>query len=360
VLQYGEVSAKRLRSLIEPASTQVEYGSDEYSLADLVAAHQILRGYETSTARDGHKARARKLRKEMRRRVDVDGEVSLDAEEVVYSAPKKLRDRLEGVRTIALPIAINRAAKDLTNQSKDQTPETNGHRESTEGASAGDEADHSGSREKGDPGTGRNDAKTKRPAGANQRYEAQPERSSRTASGEQPAVSGEVSGDGTPSSDSSTDHPAHLPMVIDAVEADGHDWKLQSLDEGYYQGTVQNGGKAHIAEGVTPAEALQGAYDAATGVPADKIGSVNESDVNRLLSADGTEMWDDQAAKEASIASLLVAHRVAGERQETWRTTLIAEAVEGRAGRVTGDDVPDDVLKEVQAEVERRLEPVEA
>jgi hypothetical protein len=174
------------------------------------------------------------------------------------------------------------------------------------------------------------------------------------------ASDAEMSGDGSPSSDSSTDHPVHLPMVIDAVEADGHDWKLRSFDEGHYQGTVQNGRIGHMAEGTTPAEALQSAWHSAQDVSADEIGSVNESDVDRLLSADGTEMWDDQAAEEASIASLLVAHRVAGERQETWRTKLIAEAVEERAGRVTSDDVPDDVLEEVQAEVERRLEPVEA
>ena len=149
-------------------------------------------------------------------------------------------------------------------------------------------------------------------------------------------------------------------MVIDAVEADGHDWKLQSFNEGHYQGTVQNGGTAHIAEGSTPAEALQAAWHSAQNVPADKIGTIDRSDVDRLLSADGTEMWDDQAAGEASIASLLVAHRVAGERQETWRTQLIAEAVEERVGRVDRDDVPEDVLEEVQAEVERRLEPVEA
>jgi hypothetical protein len=174
------------------------------------------------------------------------------------------------------------------------------------------------------------------------------------------AFDAEMSGDGAPSSDSSTGHPAHLPMVIDAVETDGHDWKLQSLDDGQYQGTVQNGGTAHMAEGATPADALQSAWHSAQDLPADEIGSVDEPEVDRLLSAEGTEMWDDQAAEEASIASLLVAHRVAGERQETWRTTLIAEAVEERVGRVDRDDVPEDVLEEVQAEVERRLEPVEA
>jgi hypothetical protein len=153
--------------------------------------------------------------------------------------------------------------------------------------------------------------------------------------------------------------PRYLSGLIDAVERNGCDWKLQSLDEGHYQGTVQNGGTAHMAEGSTPAEALQAAWHSAQDVPADEIGTVGRSDVDTLLNA-GEDMWDDQAAKEASIASLLVAHRVAGARQETWRTELIADAVEKRAGRVQRDDVPDEVLGEVQAEVERRLQPQEA
>jgi len=171
-----------------------------------------------------------------------------------------------------------------------------------------------------------------------------------------------VSGDGAPPSDSNRGHPAHLSTIIDAVEADGHDWKLKTLGQGSYEAMVQVNGTSQIkiAEGTTPAAALRSAWHSAQDVPAGEIGSVNEPEVDRLLSADGTEMWDDQAAEEASIASLLVAHRVAGERQETWRTTLIAEAVEERVGRVDRDDVPDEVLEEVQAEVERRLEPVEA
>ena len=171
-----------------------------------------------------------------------------------------------------------------------------------------------------------------------------------------------VSGDGASPSDSNTGHPAHLPMAIDAVEADGHDWQLKTIGQGSYEAMVQVNGTSQIkiAEGSTPAGALQSAWHSAQDLPADQIGSVDEPEVDRLLSADGTEMWDDQAAEEASIASLLVAHRVAGQRQETWRTELIAEAVEERVGRVDRDDVPEDVLEEVQAEVERRLEPVEA
>jgi len=89
------------------------------------------------------------------------------------------------------------------------------------------------------------------------------------------------------------------------------------------------------------------------------VGRVNPDEIDQILSA-GEEMWEEAAAEQASIASLLVAHRVAGVRQETWRTELVADAVEKRAGRVQRDDVPEDVLEEVQTEVERRLEPVEA
>jgi hypothetical protein len=655
VLEYGEVSAERLRSLIEPASTQVDYDSDEYSLADLVAAHQILRGYETGSARSGHKARARKLRKEMGRRVDVDGEVSLDAEEVVYTAPKELRDRLADVRTMDLKAAIDQASEKTPDSDRPELPEEWQWDEGCPEASVhGDDGGYQATRKwrtvkdntvrsrvsagqkekvierahkhennlcrdyfrrwlagkakpslpdgwvwevtrfvdgvpqigafryKGEPtcpagwsasadgedvndkaqeairieekeftdeditqsddpdrdcaeasaGDGGSDASTRPQEDLRSDDQNGPERASSEDSASRPSVDeeereeskgaasrivlvacsksklntpahaqalykgqlfekskayakqlvedgemdawyilsakhglvepqemidpydetladasaeekrewgkqvilqlkdvaptiytpvahlvlggkdyyepirsfwedvhevrrrtfmapfegmvgngemmqwlderlekedlaasdAEMSGDGAPSSDSSTDHPAHLPMVIDAVEADGHDWQLKTLGQGSYEAMVQVNGTSQIkiAEGATPAGALQSAWHSAQDVPADQIGSVNESDVDRLLSADGTEMWDDQAAEEASIASLLVAHRVAGQRQETWRTTLIAEAVEERAGRVTSDDVPDDVLEEVQAEVERRLEPVEA
>jgi ParB family chromosome partitioning protein len=535
-LEYGSVTADHLRRLISPPSTEVNYGSDEYTLADLVAAHQVIRGYD-APARSGHKGRSRKIRVEMQRRVDPEGKINthpLSAEEVIRSAPKQLRDWLQGVRTMDLEAAIEQAAAGLHDgQTPDSDTENDGDRpELPEGwkweelpnglpkavgpndekssaqydweavaararatyaenhrpeeveallekcsngdarmedlvlaheymmisdrkyetlrdafdrtdeewatlskcwekysyvqhspsdllskairhergemegqhtqwdaelleehvgsaleksvyyseqpdtresadesydsdrdrtkASASDGGSDAGAREKGDTDTSRDDAREKSTDGTSQGHQTKSERPSGTAEGEQPAVSEEVSGDGAPPSDSNTERSAHLLMVIDAVEADGHDWKLQSLDEGYYQGTVQNGGKSHIAEGATPAEALQSAWHSAQDVPADEIGSVDPSDVDQLLSADGTEMWDDQAAEEASIASLLVAHRVAGQRQETWRTTLIAEAVEERAGRVTGGDVPDDVLEEVQAEVERRLEPAEA
>ena len=167
-----------------------------------------------------------------------------------------------------------------------------------------------------------------------------------------------VSGDGAPSTDSSTGHPAHLTMVIDAIERKGWRWKLQSLETDHYQGTVQKVGTSHLSEGVTPAQALQAAYEMAGDVPADDIGTVDRSDVDRLLSADGEDMWNDQAAEKASIASLLVAHRVAGRRQETWRTRLIAEVVQDRVGQVTGEDVPDDVMDEVRSEVGRRLQAV--
>jgi len=88
------------------------------------------------------------------------------------------------------------------------------------------------------------------------------------------------------------------------------------------------------------------------------VGHVDQEEVSALLSCEDPEsMWDDDAASSASIASLLVAHRVAGQRQETWRTQLIAEEVQERAGTITEEEVPDDVLADVEAEVERRLTP---
>jgi hypothetical protein len=92
----------------------------------------------------------------------------------------------------------------------------------------------------------------------------------------------------------------------------------------------------------------------------DSIGPVDPETVDRLLSADGIDMWDEDVAAEASIPSLLVAHRVAGARQETWRTRLIAEAVQERKGTVTEEDIPDETMAEVKAEVERRLETATA
>jgi hypothetical protein len=145
-------------------------------------------------------------------------------------------------------------------------------------------------------------------------------------------------------------------MVIDAVEADGHDWKLQSLDEGYYQGTVQNGGTAHMAEGSTPAEALQSAWHSAQDVD---VGTVDAGQIDVLLAA-GEDMWDAGAAAAASIASLYVAYRVANERQERWRREEIAQEMHEREETVTEEDFPCEVWEDVQAEVKRRLQPQEA
>jgi len=110
-----------------------------------------------------------------------------------------------------------------------------------------------------------------------------------------------------------------------------------------------------VEGGDTAAGALFDAYMAAKE-DTDPIGPVDPDTVDQILSADGIDMWDESVAAEASIPSLLVAHRVAGARQETWRTRLIAEAVQEREGTVTEEDIPDEVMAEVEAEVERRLE----
>jgi len=173
-----------------------------------------------------------------------------------------------------------------------------------------------------------------------------------------PDVEKEPSGDGALFH---TVHQAYLRMVIDAVEADGHDWQLKTLGQGSYEAMVQVSGTSQIkiAEGSSPADALQDAYDSARG-PDDDIGQVVPEQVDTLLSADGEEMWDEEAAEIATIASLLVAHRVAGARQEQWRTQLITDVVRGRAGKVTSQDVPDSIMADVQSEVDRRLETAAA
>jgi ParB-like chromosome segregation protein Spo0J len=86
------------------------------------------------------------------------------------------------------------------------------------------------------------------------------------------------------------------------------------------------------------------------------IGQVVPAQVDALLSCEFIDMWDEEAAETATIASLLVAHRVAGARQETWRTREIADAVQERVGSVTEEDVPSGVLVDVEAEVERRIQ----
>jgi len=119
----------------------------------------------------------------------------------------------------------------------------------------------------------------------------------------------------------------NLERLMTTVEEDGHEWQLKTLGEGSYEAMVQVSGtsKIKIAEGSTPADALQSAYNAAKNVRDSDIGTVVPSDVDILLSAGGQEMWDEDAAEEASIASLLAAYRVAGARQEPWRTELIEE-----------------------------------
>jgi len=174
----------------------------------------------------------------------------------------------------------------------------------------------------------------------------------------------EPSGDGAPaeamegdSGHDIGDRYGDIEMAMASCEDAGFSWHLGTKAQGgYYAHVTDHDDEVHEVEGGdTAAGALFDAYMAAKE-DTDPIGPVDPDTVDQILSADGIDMWDESVAAEASIPSLLVAHRVAGARQETWRTRLIAEAVQEREGTVTEEDIPDEVMAEVEAEVERRLE----
>jgi len=172
------------------------------------------------------------------------------------------------------------------------------------------------------------------------------------------------SGDGAPA-EATGDDSGHdigdrygdIEMAMASCEDAGFSWHVGTKAQGgYYAHVTDHDDEVHEVEGGdTAAGALFDAYMAAKE-DTDSIGPVDPDTVDQLLSADGIDMWDEDVAAEASIPSLLVAHRVAGARQETWRTRLIAEAVQEREGTVTEEDIPDEAMAEVEAEVKRRLE----
>jgi len=90
-----------------------------------------------------------------------------------------------------------------------------------------------------------------------------------------------------------------------------------------------------------------------------EIGSVVPAQVDDLLGMQDRH-WKPEKAEQATIPSLLVAHRVAGEQGRTWLSTSITQVVRRRIGTVTEDDVPDEVMADVRAEVEQRLEAAAA
>jgi len=173
----------------------------------------------------------------------------------------------------------------------------------------------------------------------------------------------EVAGDGAPA-DESDGYATYPPVQTVIEEIESHDWLWEVGQEvgGTYHATVwiydgdERLGSFSETEGEDPGTALMDAYNAAIGSIGDDIGQVVPAQVDTLLSADGEEMWDQAAADMSTIASLLVAHRVAGARQESWRTKLIVETVRERVGNVTEDDVPDDTMQAVRNEVTHRLE----
>jgi hypothetical protein len=189
----------------------------------------------------------------------------------------------------------------------------------------------------------------------------------------------EVSGDGAPGDPqvesvknaAENDYPPSLgakklKALINEIEFNEWLWEVGAETDGGYHATVwvyedeARLGSFSETEAPTPHDALMSAFMAARDFATESppsIGQVVPGQVDALLSADGEDMWDPDVASAATIASLLVAHRVAGQRQETWRTREIVDVVQQRVGSVTEEDVPDSVLADVEAEVERRLEP---
>ncbi len=356
VLDYERVSAVYLRSLIEPPSTKVDYSSGIFALGDLVAAHQILRGYQSPTARNGHKARARKIRVEITDRVEVDGEVSLDAEEVIKSAPKWLRDRLENVRTMDLDQAIKKAAGIKPNPST-QTDQTDADETTDEEDAPADGGAYAGARADGraPDESGVQEGQPKEPravdgSGNDAVDDAAADDEAERTSDERHVASS--SGDGTPA-----DHPAHLPMLIDAVEGDSLGWQVGVGERGYYARLHDGDETYEVTGAATPADALQEARSRALA-KSSPVGHVHPGQVDALVHCDDPEsMWDQEAAEEASIASLYVAYRIADVRQERWRREEIAKEMRRRSKRVTKEDFPETVWQAAQKEIERRLEP---
>jgi len=257
-------------------------------------------------------------------------------------------------------------ARGPARETTDQTTENDEHRDAQESTRETDEGDGAGTGEASDTGpesTDRpNDADRQRD-GSEREGEAGKDGRERAAVSADPV---EASGDGAPAT-ARKSHVDYAPLdkLIGDIESHGWLWETGRQTDGDYHATVwvyeddERVGSFSSTNGDDPGAALLEAFDAARDSLKDPIGTVDTSDVDRLLSA-GEDMWDEDAAEEASIASLLVAHRVAGARRETWRTREIADVVERRVGTVTEDDVPDEVMADVRAEVEQRLETAAA
>lgn len=197
--------------------------------------------------------------------------------------------------------------------------------------------------------------------------EHDPEREAPKGSTESDGLTDDVlttpSGDGAPAE--ATEEDGHdigdrygdIEMAMASCEDAGFSWHVGTKAQGgYYAHVTDHDDEVHEVEGGdTAAGTLFDAYMAAKE-DTEAVGPVDPDTVDQLLSADGIDMWNPDVAAEASIPSLLVAHRVAGARQETWRTRVIVEAVQEREGTVTEEDIPDETMANVEAEVGRRLE----
>ena len=262
----------------------------------------------------------------------------------------------------AIKMVEQAEGEDSSSDTRNSDIETDEDQATPESTGEANEGGRASTREETDPGAGAPHRRSKASAqhdGSERASEAGADTGKRAAVSE---PVGEPSGDGAPGEGEMYAEYAPIDVAISKVEARDWLWEIGQQTDGQYHATVwvydgeERIGSYSETDAEHPGVALLDAFDAAVASLDDPIGTVDRDDVDALLSCKSLDMWDEKAAERASIASLLVAHRVAGKRQELWRTEEIAKVVDRRAGSVTEEDVPDEVLAEVEDEVARRLE----
>jgi len=271
-----------------------------------------------------------------------DGEITSDG---IRERTEALEDLIETKQNAETEQTDEDRGADASNADHDETDDSGAHASDANAAGAGDSGHESLD-------------------GRGERREEKPERSSGATGGEPSAVSEEVSGDGAPAEELTvTDiggEPGVIGQLIAEIEKEAMGWELGSSGDTYFA-RIQDGDVLHAMTGAeTPVQALRHAHKRAMGETCD-VGHVSQDDVSALLScSDPEDMWDEEAASGASIASLYVAYCVSEERMEQWRSDLLVEEMRGRTDGLTEEDFPDDVWEEVQAEIDRQLEPAAA
>ena len=161
-------------------------------------------------------------------------------------------------------------------------------------------------------------------------------------------------------------HAGDDTEVLDTTEfaskADALDAERKLVFATQWLGLCTNGGKEtmeniefarEVYRRIVGVRQIDGPVSSTKALQNNVVGHVDRDDVDALLSA-GEEMWDQDTAEGASVASLYVAWRVADRRREHWRCDLLVKQVREKMGSVTEDDFPDDVWQAAQAEIERR------